>query len=563
MVLVTASTNTTMTGVIAQQRRAELPKGLDATSPGSAASNPDLRELDALRDSRNVSSSHATTPLFHSPRDKHSSTAPTSLTASTPFASASQGNGSKQDGHAFLSDDARTPIASPPQQRNPSTSSCLRLQTDLAPRFTLTSAALDQKPFVAGAHLRHSGSAGALRPRSSSSRPNLSPAGTPIGSQSPSSTWSSPALSAVADVTPLPSPLAPSSSPNLWNRMSARLDAGEPAELSLATRGDGDPTLSPMLAPQKRKAYNGLAPAVGETRHLNSTSHGRNRSISEFVPGPMRVPRARLSTVSGSIGSADTSCVGVATCMKREEYLAERRGLAAPPGGLLTPPRSDQGTESSDGDSSPGLRALGIALPKIPSQEVFRATRLRDQTVWRWRAVRILGQGTFSKVILAVSEGPDHEEQSADDEWAHCDFNPGSDATMESKKLVAVKVVEHGPAGGASEGRVESSLKRELDILKSLQHPSIVQLRAYSVEPTRALLVLSYCPGGDLFDLASQKVDSLSPGMIRRIFAELVAATRHLHAQHIVHRDIKLESERVLCISTSVVTLTGPSQTCF
>jgi protein-serine/threonine kinase len=112
-----------------------------------------------------------------------------------------------------------------------------------------------------------------------------------------------------------------------------------------------------------------------------------------------------------------------------------------------------------------------------------------------------------------------------------------------SQKLVAVKIIEYGPAGGADEERVEVSLEREVDILKSVNHPSLVQLKAFGSDEKRALLVLDYCPGGDLFDFATSGVKPLSPALIRRIFAELVAAVRYLHLHYIVHRDIKLESK--------------------
>ena len=149
----------------------------------------------------------------------------------------------------------------------------------------------------------------------------------------------------------------------------------------------------------------------------------------------------------------------------------------------------------------------------------------------KWSAIRQLGKGTFSTVMLATSE-----------DIYDPNNNLRTEEELSPKSLVAVKICEHGPAGGADEKKIESSLKRELDILKAIHHPSLVHLKAVSILEKRAFLVLNYSPGGDLFELASLQLDLLVPSLIRRIFAELVAAVRYLHSQYIVHRDIKLES---------------------
>ena len=166
---------------------------------------------------------------------------------------------------------------------------------------------------------------------------------------------------------------------------------------------------------------------------------------------------------------------------------------------------------------------------------------IRSGKLKHWRAVRQLGQGTFSTVMLATSQEASGEIQINLDNIM-CQVLTPEEQRLEVKSLVAVKICERGPTGGADEKKIEVSLKRELDILKSIDHPSLVHLKAVNIMNRRALLVLNYCSGGDLFDLAVTKPNLLVPGLIRRIFAELVAAVQYLHLQFIVHRDIKLES---------------------
>lgn len=223
--------------------------------------------------------------------------------------------------------------------------------------------------------------------------------------------------------------------------------------------------------------------------------------------------------------------------MHREEYLALQRGLAAPVPQPPTPPRSNRsGPDNSDNESLPSSPALS----KSPLPLRYEAWSIRGNKLRIWRAVKQLGKGTFSTVMLATSQETENESLSSTANSSQVSTN---EEQLDPKSLMAVKICERGPVGGADEKKAETSLKRELDILKSIHHPSLVQLKAVNILETQALLVLNYCAGGDLFELASLKLDLLTPSLIRRIFAELVAAVRHLHSEYIVHRDIKLESK--------------------
>lgn len=382
-----------------------------------------------------------------------------------------------------------------------------------------------------------SSSAG-LPARSGSVRSVLSARSHHPASLSPSSAFSSPGIGPIADITPLPSPMAILGPSQPWKTTLGCSEANRASTEIFGIAEEGDENEEAASYTRSSPKQHRIPLRIdSEVMKINKASHARNRSLSDYVPEGIPVPRTRNIVVSGTIAPMSaTPEPPPDQPMHREEYLAIHRGLTVPMPMPMppTPPCSDQAIEEPGALES---RSLSPPMQVEPSALIYNARLLDTEEVRSWRAVRQLGKGTFSTVMLATSQDV-RNASSSGQSWAdESRLDPGS--------LVAVKICEQGPAGGADEQKVELSLKRELEIMKAIHHHSLVRLKAVSVEDRQALLILNYCPGGDLFDLANLHPSILVPSLIRRIFAELVAAVQYLHVMYIVHRDVKLESQYI------------------
>ncbi|KAL0993786.1 hypothetical protein UPYG_G00113920 [Umbra pygmaea] len=102
-----------------------------------------------------------------------------------------------------------------------------------------------------------------------------------------------------------------------------------------------------------------------------------------------------------------------------------------------------------------------------------------------------------------------------------------------SGQVVALKFI---PKVGRSEKELRS-LKREIDIMKGLQHPNIVLLLD-SFETEKEVVVVTEYAEGELFQILEDD-GHLPETQVREIACQLVSALYYLHSHRILHRDMK------------------------
>lgn len=84
-------------------------------------------------------------------------------------------------------------------------------------------------------------------------------------------------------------------------------------------------------------------------------------------------------------------------------------------------------------------------------------------------------------------------------------------------------------------------LKREIDVMKELNHPNIIKLLDVYEDEAYLHLVMELCKGGELFERII-KAGSLSELQAAQIMHQVLDALAYCHKKHIAHRDLKPEN---------------------
>lgn len=94
------------------------------------------------------------------------------------------------------------------------------------------------------------------------------------------------------------------------------------------------------------------------------------------------------------------------------------------------------------------------------------------------------------------------------------------------------------------ERSIINSMHKEIELLRSLDHPSIVKLYEYAedVPQQKIIFVLEYIPGGDGLDLIKKNGGSLHERVVARLMYQMTVALSYCHSRSVVHRDVKPEN---------------------
>uniref|UniRef100_A0A7S1MM73 Non-specific serine/threonine protein kinase n=1 Tax=Alexandrium catenella TaxID=2925 RepID=A0A7S1MM73_ALECA len=87
---------------------------------------------------------------------------------------------------------------------------------------------------------------------------------------------------------------------------------------------------------------------------------------------------------------------------------------------------------------------------------------------------------------------------------------------------------------------VLDAMRKEIELLRKLDHPSIVRIYEFAEDPfvDQILLILEYIPGGDCADLI-KKSHPVEECVVGRLMYQLLAALHYCHLRGVAHRDIK------------------------
>ena len=128
---------------------------------------------------------------------------------------------------------------------------------------------------------------------------------------------------------------------------------------------------------------------------------------------------------------------------------------------------------------------------------------------------KYLGSGAFSKVFKGYHRG--------------------------TKQEVAIKSIKRDKI--EKDERLLKNVQREISIMKTLDHPSLIKLIEVQETKKHIYLILEFCNSGDIYQFIkntpSYKNNGLPLELVREFGFQIAAGLKYLVSKQLIHRDIK------------------------
>eukprot|EP01062_Namystynia_karyoxenos_P014009 TRINITY_DN1503_c0_g1_i2.p1 TRINITY_DN1503_c0_g1~~TRINITY_DN1503_c0_g1_i2.p1 ORF type:complete len:766 (+),score=189.24 TRINITY_DN1503_c0_g1_i2:137-2434(+) len=175
--------------------------------------------------------------------------------------------------------------------------------------------------------------------------------------------------------------------------------------------------------------------------------------------------------------------------------------MSVGPGGALIHPSVRTNASKMTGMLTARSDATSVKAPAF----IIKALSKGD-----WMKGQLLGRGQFGSVYLAL---------------------------LPHGQALAVKQID---ASQQDEEETQTYV-REIELMRSLDHPNIVKYYFASYEEADQLinLFMEYVPGGSLARLVRQMDDVLGEDQARAYTVQILHGLQYLHGHNIIHRDIK------------------------
>ncbi|GET87606.1 protein kinase, putative [Leishmania tarentolae] len=177
--------------------------------------------------------------------------------------------------------------------------------------------------------------------------------------------------------------------------------------------------------------------------------------------------------------------------------------------------------QSSDWTSA-SPNSVSMHFNETLNSNMTKTLRIDEAEPLEWRRMGVLGKGSFGTVYEGITQ---------------------------DGRMLAVKVQELTLDDGEDAEAVKA-LKTEINLMRSLKHKNIVayygcQTRVLPTGNQQMEVFLELCHGGSLASLRRKFVKAKEPfsiSLVRSYTRQVLEGLSYLHAQNVVHRDIKSDN---------------------